>query len=258
MPAPRQRFILLGASNSTVGFPRVVELARWRANEPLEIMAATGLGRSFGKKSKIFWRAIPAILDCGLWRDLESRSAFPTRALLTDIGNDILYGEPVERIAEWVALCIARLRDIGAQVSLTQLPVENLPTLGPLRFAMFRQLFFPRCRLSHAEACDQAFELNERVIEIANQHEIQAISHAPDWYGLDPIHFKKRHRTTAWSEILRPLFGDQPSDCEMPRSWPRAAYLCALAPAERWVFGIRRRRAQPAGWLHDGTTISLY
>jgi hypothetical protein len=34
--------------------------------------------------------------------------------------------------------------------------------------------------------------------------------------------------------------------------------LRALAPAERTLFGIYRNRAQPAGRLRDGTTISLY
>lgn len=182
----------------------------------------------------------------------------PTRALVTDIGNDILYGEPVERIAEWVAECISRLRDYGAQVSLTQLPVENLPTLSPLRFTMFRQLFFPRCRLTHAETCERAIELNERVVDVANRHEIQAISHVPAWYGLDPIHFKRRHRTTAWSEILAPLVGDQWGTQSPRKSWSRAAYLRSLAPAERWLLGVRSARVQPAGRLRDGTTISLY
>lgn len=256
--APRQRFVLIGASNATVGFPTIVNLARHRAGEPLEILAATGLGRSFGKKSKISGREISAILDCHLWRDLAARPALPTSAVITDIGNDILYDEPVEQIAEWVALCIERLRASGAQVSLTQLPIANLPTLGSLRFAMFRQLFFPRCRLSREEVCARAAELNQRVVELAESLEIQAISHVSDWYGLDPIHFRRRHRKAAWSEILKPHFAGPHGKRAHHHSWSHSAYLRALAPAERSLFGVRRLRAQPAGRLRDGTTISLY
>jgi hypothetical protein len=255
---PRLRLVLIGASNATVGLPTIVDLARQRAGEPLEIMAATGLGRSFGKISKISGREISAILDCRLWEDLESRPPIVTRAIVTDIGNDILYGEPVERIADWVSECIARLRERGAQVSLTQLPIANLPTLGPFRYAMFRRLFFPRCRLSREETFERVAALNERVMEIANNLQIPAISHVPTWYGLDPIHFKRRHRTTAWSEILAPLFADEFTARAKRGSWSRAVYLRALTPAERLVFGIRQRRAQPAGRLRDGTTISLY
>jgi hypothetical protein len=255
---PRQRFILLGASNAAVGLPTIVEIARRGAGEPLEILAATTLGRSFGKNSKIFSRRISSILDCSLWRDLETRPPLPTRALLTDIGNDILYGEPVERIAEWVERCIARLREKGANVTLTQLPMESLQALGSRRFAAFRRLFFPRCRLALDEARSMAIELNGRLLEIANRHELQAISHRPEWYGLDPIHFQRRNRTTAWSEILTPHFGKILADDLLPRSWSQTAYLKALVPAERWLFGVRIRRSQPAGRLRDGTTITLY
>ena len=255
---PRQRFILLGASNATIGFPTVVDSARRRAGEPLEIMAATALGRSFGKKTKIFFRAIDGILDSALWSDLRERPALPTRALVTDIGNDILYGEPIERIVDWVSTCVQRLRDCGAEVALSQLPIGSLSKLGTLRFRLFRKIFFPGCRLSLAEARQRASELNERVLEIANQHKIQAISHVPAWYGFDPIHVLKRYRSAAWNEFLNPLFRNQNAAQEKLGSRSQAAYLFALAPAERWIMGMRRRRNQPSGTLRDGTTISLY
>lgn len=255
---PRQRFVLIGASNATIGFPTVVHLARHRAGEPLEIMAATALGRSFGKNSKIFFRKIPSVLDCPLWLDLETRPARPTRALITDIGNDILYGEPVDRIAEWVTTCVERLHSRGAVVSMTQLPLGSLSKLGPLRFRFFRQLFFPRCRLVFDEALQRANELNERVLKIAKAHKIEAISPIAEWFGLDPIHVLRRHRTTAWNEFLDPLFANREASHEGRPSRSQAAYLNSLAPAERRLGGILWRREQPSGTLRDGTTISLY
>jgi hypothetical protein len=95
-------------------------------------------------------------------------------------------------------------------------------------------------------------------VEIANCHEIKALSHLPAWYGFDPIHFHKRHRIAAWREILAALFGEMSESHVMERSLSQSAYLHALAPADRWLFGMRACRSQPAGRLRDGTTISLY
>lgn len=256
--SPRQRFVLIGASNATIAFPTIVELALRKANQPLEILAATALGRSFGKNSKIFFRKLPSILDCPMWGDLETHPALPTRALITDIGNDILYGEPVDRIAEWIATCVERLCRRGAKVALTQLPLASLSKLGPRRFRFFRQLFFPRCRLALEEAIGRARELDARVLEIAKAHKIKAICPMAEWFGVDPIHVLKRHRTTAWNEYLNPLFGNQISTPEKMNTMMQAAYLIPLAPSERRLVGVLQRRKQPAGTLRDGTTLSLY
>ncbi|HEY3395601.1 MAG TPA: hypothetical protein VGK58_23065, partial [Lacipirellulaceae bacterium] len=79
-----------------------------------------------------------------------------------------------------------------------------------------------------------------------------------EWYGIDPIHVRRRVRAKAWPTMLAAWRGVEDA-IEVARSplWT-SAYLACLAPHERSTFGIRRRKAQPSGRLSDGTTISLY
>src|SRR5438552_19189250 len=87
-----RRVILLGASNLTRSFPTVVATVRQTWSEPVEIMAAMGHGRSYGEDSSFLGRKISGIFPCALWQDLQNRSRLPAVALLTDVGNDLLYG----------------------------------------------------------------------------------------------------------------------------------------------------------------------
>jgi hypothetical protein len=79
------------------------------------VLAALGLGRSYGARSRVLLRGLPGILQSGLWRQLESLPPAPTRALVTDVGNDILYGSSPEQILEWVEESVARLQLRGAR-----------------------------------------------------------------------------------------------------------------------------------------------
>ena len=105
---PTRRVVLLGASNLTMGLGRVYRTLRTLWPEPLDLLVATGHGRSYGFTSYVFSRTLPGIAACGLWHDLAQRVPLPTVALVTDIGNDIVYGSDVSAIAGWVEQCLAR------------------------------------------------------------------------------------------------------------------------------------------------------
>ena len=110
----RTRVVLLGASNLTRSFPQVVATARALAGEPIEVVAALGHGRSFGLRSRVLARSLPGIVGCGLWAALDGAPARArTLALVTDVGNDIVYGVGVETIREWVETCVSRLEEHG-------------------------------------------------------------------------------------------------------------------------------------------------
>jgi hypothetical protein len=99
---PRHRIVLLGASNLTRGISTVVESAQQIWGGPLDVCCALGHGRSYGWTSNFLGRSLPGIVGCGLWPALESRPKLPTAALITDIGNDLMYGAPVQQVLLWV------------------------------------------------------------------------------------------------------------------------------------------------------------
>jgi hypothetical protein len=255
---PRRRVILLGASNLTRSFPIVVATALRTWGEPVEIMAAMGHGRSFGQDSAVLGRKISGIFPCALWQDLKRRASLPTAALVTDIGNDLLYGVPPDRLFDWVEKCVERLTDVGAQTVVTQMPVDSVEKLGEKRFQFYRRLFFPRSRMTLSDAQSLVRAFNARLVGFANSRKIPVIPASGAWYGFDPIHLKRGVACEAWPTLLASWRGGPaPVVVTRPSLWT-ASYLATLPPCEQSLLGIRRRALQPSGRLRDGTTISLY
>ncbi len=256
---PQHRVVLLGASNLTRALARVVATARCYCGGPIEILTALGHGRAYCNPSLLLGRGLSSIHDCRLWETLHGLPQAPTRALLTDVGNDLLLGSRAESIASSVRGCIERLQAKDARVTVTSLPVGNLDTLSPRRFLFFRRLFFPRCQLTLAEVAAETVELNARLQQMASELELTIVDLRPEWYGLDPIHIKTRYWSLAWGDILAPFYvGDQqrPTVPRPPLAhWP---YLRLRRPDEYTLFGIRRGKKQPHGRFADGTTISFF
>jgi hypothetical protein len=252
------RFVVLGASNLARGFPTVVETAQRAWGRQLEMFVALGRGRSYGRATRMLGRQLPGILECGLWRELAARSALPTTAVVTDIGNDLLYHEPVERIVGWVEACLDRLVALEARTVVTLLPIENLERLSQVRFQILRRIFFPNSRIGLAEVGRRARALNEGVRRLAEARGFGIVGPRAAWYGIDPIHIRSRHMTSAWREILT-AEQHSPGTNERPRtSLARAVYLHSRTPFYRYFLGFEQRRAQPSARLPGGTTISIY
>ena len=254
---PSRRVVVLGASNLARCVSTVVETAQLAMGGPIDWLGAIGLGRSYGMTTSVLGRAVPGIVDCGLWDDLSRRPPADTYALLTDIGNDIAYGANVEQIAEWVEQCLERLTPICQRIIVTELPMESLSTLGPFRFYFFRTLLFPKSRFSLDTTRSGALSLNARVIELAERYGAHVETPKAHWYGLDPIHIRMWHWSRAWREILS-AWRD---DVQFPRargSFTRWLRLQRQRPLSRHLFGFHQQRAQPTCTLRDGTMISLY
>ena len=257
-PNPKRRVILLGGSNVLRSFSVVVSVAQSIWQEPLEIMAAIGHGRSFGQDSRVLGRKIPGILSCRLWDELQRRPTLPTSALVTDIGNDILYEVAPNRLIGWVAECLDRLVRANAHTIVTELPVASVSRLSRRRFLLLRALFYPRSRLTLAAAQAAVAEINAEVIKLAEERKQTVFPVRNSWYGFDPVHVLRRYRRQAWSEILLRWRPAQ-SLSEVGRSsLAQSLYLVTLPPRERSFFGFSSRYVQPSGVLCDGSTISLY
>lgn len=254
---PERRVVLLGASNLTHAFSTVVQIARERWGRQLDLMAALGLGRSYGLTNSIPGRVLPGILQCRLWADLAKRPPAPTAALVTDIGNDLFFGASVDQIAGWVERCLDELARQQARIVLARPPLCNLPRVRPWQYWLVRAAFFRRSRLSLAAVSELACELDQRLCQLARQYGCATVEPRAQWYGLDPIHIRFGHWREAWNEILA-SWSDAPAPAR-PRASPALwLYLCSRVPAERRVLGFAQRREQPSGRLRDGTLVSLY
>lgn len=254
---PAQRVVILGASNARIGISVAIEAAREALGKPLDVMAAIGFGRSYGQRSWVLGRSLDGILQCGLWPDLADRAALPTTALITDVGNDIVYEVSARQTAEWVEECLQRLSAYADRLILTTLPIASVQKLTRWRFVVMRSLLFPKCRLDLRTTVQRAVELNELLVQLSSRMALEVVHPCETWFGFDPIHIRRCYRREAWKKFFG-VAEKNSGDVFVRHSWSEWFHLHKLRPLRRSLFGWQQTTRQPAGHLRDGTTISLY
>jgi hypothetical protein len=194
-----RRLVLLGASNARRGFPTFVRTSRAGGGTAFEIFGAFGHGRSYGKRSCIPFRCLPGILEVRHLGGARPRSREESMAVITDVGNDLLYGEDPDTILGCVAECVRRLTAV-------RITITGLPLAGLVRSAEADTCCSARSS-SHPRAKGTAgsFRGQKRWTPACGpgvSHRRLFVEPDPDWYGADPIHVRRAFRETAWARIL--------------------------------------------------------
>ena len=252
--------VVLGGSNVVRGVATIVEIARKLLGGPVDFLFAMGHGRSYGRRSTVLGRSLPGIVECGLWKELDQeagRPTPPTYALVTDIGNDVMYGAPVATIGQWLEACLDRLAAAGARIVMTRLPMASIERLSPLRYHVARTILFPAHGMTMADAVAGARDLDDVIRGLGARPGVRLAEQDGRWFGVDPIHIRKRHEITAWKGILGG-WEEGGGEVRVRPSALRWARLRLLTPQKWWLLGRERGRPQPAGHLPDGSTISLF
>lgn len=252
---PLPRALVLGASNVSLGQRALTNAARRQLGGPIDLYLACGFGRSFCASTRVLGQGLPAILHCGVWDALaRSPAGTPLHALITDIGNDILLGVSVAGIVEIVFRCVDRIRDLGGTVVIAALPIDSVRQLGDARFRLVRNLFYPRCRLSRQEATARAIAIDAQVRDLAAARALPVATPRREWYGVDPIHIRRRCRDRAWRELLAawPAAGVA-ADPSLP-----ALVVPRLRAAQGSWLGRPRVHPQPCARLTDGSVLSSF
>lgn len=203
--------IFLGASNLARGYYGLIHFLRRQLHpRPLHIFNALGPGRGYCAEGGIFNVVYPPINACGIM-DAARESAHPpcrVVALITDIGNDIMYGVPAESIIDCVTELLKTFRELDADVLMTSIPNSLEHEVGKIPFAVLRALFYPKSRVERSQAASAVIEIN-RFLRNSVSGRITLIEDLQDYYGIDIIHFSLLKGQHAWSrigvEILRIL-----------------------------------------------------
>ena len=200
----RSAVVVLGASNVSRGLARLAAVVRSRSTGPVDLFVTAGHGRSYGVASRVGIRRLPSILGCGLWRALDREvtgrdsAAHAPAALVTDVGNDLLYGHSAEQTAGWVRAAVGGLIDRGVRVAVTRLPLASILAVGQSRYRLLRACYVPGCRLALDELKDAAVRLDAALVDIAVRVGAAVIDQPGSWYGLDAIHVRRRHLDDLW------------------------------------------------------------
>lgn len=257
----RARIILLGASNLTRGISAAIASAQRLLGSPLDVYIAAGHGRSYGMTSRILIRELPSILESRLWDALARQERLPTYSLITDVGNDVMYGVTPAQIMQWVETCMNRMLAISDAVVCAGLPLARIERLRPWQYLVARSVFFPTNRFTLTDAIARAKGVHAGLQALSTKHRTHFVELPQHWYGVDPIHIRWTKFSEAWSTILQSWKGDA-----IP-TWQEETTITAMRrwlairtkSPDRWrLLGMQRARAQPCAVLHNGTRVSLY
>lgn len=248
--AGRALGVLLGASNLTLALPAAVREGLRRLDaSPRTLVVAHGPGRSYGIDAGVVGFRFAGLSACRLAEQIDEIRAEDDGctgwALLTDVGNDILYGCSVEEILGWVDGIAASLLERGLAVGITALPLESIRALRPLKFAVLRRALFPFRPMSKDEVLRRAGEIQSGLEEIARSRAARLLPVRREWYGADPIHLLRGRRDEAlrlWLDGIAPA-GGSPQEGEADDARGRSA-----APSR----GLRRRTLRPVAWRWAG------
>ncbi|MBT6458872.1 MAG: SGNH/GDSL hydrolase family protein [Planctomycetaceae bacterium] len=265
----RALVVALGASNLSRGLSRLVTICRRCTLKPIDLFAGAGHGRSYGANSRTWSRRLPSILGSGLWRSLDRYSggyalACTTRlAVITDIGNDLLYGFSVEQIVIWIEEIVFRLQQRGFDVVITQLPIESIQAVGSLRFHVLKSIFVPGCQHSLETIKDQSIQLNNEISSLSKSHRVTILRQPGSWYGIDAIHVKRSCLNKLWQCVGDGWQKMSQEQDEMRESdefcgWQEWSRLGVASAEVRSLGGLMLFTPQPVLQLADTTRIYLY
>lgn len=218
-------FVLLGASNLSFSLPLAARhvISKFPGRE-VRLFVAHGPGRSYGVEAGAMGVQFTGIVHCGVFDAVEkSRRSLKentgkevhTWALLTDIGNDVMYQSGVERLLDWVGQIVDKLRGLDARVGVTSLPLDSIEAVPSWKYGLLRPLFFPFRPMPQEEAVNQLKQIQENLETAGKEGKIRLLPTWPEWYGFDHIHLHGRSRGEAFS-----LWVDELVESEKPAGEP--------------------------------------
>ena len=193
--------VVLGASNVSRGLARLSAIVRARAPAPVSLFVAAGHGRGYGVNTRVAWRRLPSILGCGLWRALDRERIERPMVVVTDVGNELLYGLGVSAVAGAVGEATHRLATRGGRLVITGLPLAAVAGVGAVRYRLLRMLYVPRCLLGLDELKEATCWLDEELQALAVETGATFIEQPADWYGLDALHVRRPHLDALWQRV---------------------------------------------------------
>ena len=235
---------MLGASNVTRMLPVIV--ATLRATFPrVRIFVAHGHGRSYGDRSRLFNRELDGHTQGALWDALDRvpDPAGQRFALVTDVGNDVVYGHPIPQIITWVDTCLRRLEEHGFVSTLTAPPLQPVLRLSERRYRRISRLFFPAFDLPYPELAPLVRLLDAKIRRLAADRGVALAVPDPRWFVIDPIHVRYLRRIDAMREYLGKWPGVE--ICPRHGGYREAARLWNAPPQRKWVQGQIRTAEQP-------------
>ncbi|MDH3256058.1 MAG: hypothetical protein OEM27_00400 [Nitrospinota bacterium] len=214
--------VLLGASNLSRGcfaFARHMKVCLYPRK--VDVLIASGPGRAYCASGGLLNVVYPPIDSSDIFEMArnKSESGFQVVALVTDIGNDIMYGVPTEKLIETLQQVFSRLQSMKAEIFYTTLPFAFEKGVHPVWFYILRSVLLPFSRVSYDEAVMGITQVNQFLRESAGQQG-HLISDMDRYLGFDEIHYGWLRAHSAWSHVAKVMLNvmgiDMRSEISLP------------------------------------------
>ena len=200
-------FIFLGASNlarSFYGLKRCI--GRCIFPRPASFVHAMGPGRGYVSRGGILNAIYSPILSCGILEAVRNKKIKDQSvvALITDIGNDIMYGVSSEKIINGLQYLLNALGEFKTNIFITSIPVDLENDISELHFHIIRQIYFPKSPVKYSQASNNIKAINKFILQSSNK-KITAIDDMKQFCGIDRIHYSILKSQSAWCHIAEKL-----------------------------------------------------
>ena len=200
-------FILFGASNLARSFYGLkLSIKRCIHPRPATFIHAMGPGRGYLGRGGILNTTYPPIIDCGILESIQ-KTRKPNQqiiALITDIGNDIMYGVHSEKIIEGLQNILDTLGEVTKNIFITPIPINLKNDIGEFYFRVLRCIFFPKSSIQYSQTLESIKIINQFILHSPNK-KTTVINGMEQFSGLDKIHYSFFKNHLAWAYIANKL-----------------------------------------------------
>ena len=200
-------FVLLGASNLARGYSALTRHISKNISA-VEFLNALGPGRGYCARGGLLNFTYSPIGGCSVMKvaKVYGERGFRITVLLTDIGNDIMYGVPESSLIASLDTLIEKSLQMNAEVFLTSIHVDVSKDMGKTSFKLFKSIFYPNSPVTFDQAESAVKKLNHYLAEKSLQNErVHLVSGLGAFCGLDKIHYGLFKSHIVWSRIANTM-----------------------------------------------------
>jgi hypothetical protein len=200
-------FVLLGASNLARAYSA---LTRQISNNISQVrfINALGPGRGYCARGGLLNFSYTPVGECRVMASAEdfAQQGGRVAVLITDIGNDIMYGVPDASLIECLDRLIEKTLKWNAEVFLTSIHVDVSRDMGKNSFKLLKAIFYPKSLITFDQADLAVKRVNRYLEEKSGQNKaVHLVSGLGAFCGLDKIHFSLLKGHLAWSRITNEM-----------------------------------------------------
>ena len=197
----------MGASNLARGYSLLTRhISSCFGKNKTEFLNALGPGRGFCARGGMFNFTYPPIQDCRILEVAKKKSCDTRAVLITDIGNDLMYGVLADTLIESLDGLIGRALQWDAEIFMTSIHVNLKKDVSPTMFFILKSFFYPGSSITYEEADMFIIKVNGYLEEKARQNErVYLISGMTSFIGMDKIHYSFLKTHLAWEKIANEI-----------------------------------------------------